>query len=133
MKIEALRGTEKLPFEVLVVEQEHNVDRLLDMADPDKNLILKLGVVGIDVDSTVKEMIPDLRQASGVIVVARASGSREAETSLAVVDVIHALDGTVVIGMESLRLALDRLKPDSPVVLQIERDGRLMYLTLPAD
>jgi serine protease Do len=133
MKIEVLRGTEKLLFEVLVVEQEHNVDRLLDMADPEKNLIVKLGVLGVDVDSTVKQVISDLRQPSGVIVVARASGSREAETSLAVGDVIHALNGTIVIGIEFLRLALDRLKPDSPVVLQIERDGRLMYLTLQVD
>jgi serine protease Do len=42
-------------------------------------------------------------------------------------DVIHALNGTPVTSLEGLRSALDALKPDSSVVLQIERDGKLMY------
>jgi S1-C subfamily serine protease len=32
--------------------------------------------------------------------------------------------------LEALRQAVDQLKPLDPVVLQIEREGKLMYLTL---
>jgi S1-C subfamily serine protease len=33
-----------------------------------------------------------------------------------------------VAGLEELRAVLDGLKPDDPVVLQLERDGELLYL-----
>ena len=34
---------------------------------------------------------------------------------------------------ECLRSGLDQLKPHSPVVLQIERDGKLMYVEFQLD
>ena len=44
-------------------------------------------------------------------------------------DVIHALNGVTVIGLDFLTSQLDAIKPDNPVVLQIERDGSMMYTT----
>jgi S1-C subfamily serine protease len=32
--------------------------------------------------------------------------------------------------LDALRQALDQLKPLDPLVLQVERDGKLMFLTL---
>lgn len=129
MKIGVLRGSTSLQFEVPVVEQPHKVDRLLDLANPEKNLVAKLGILGIDVNKNDADLLPDLREASGVIVVARAVASGSAETSLATGDVIHAVNGVTVLSLEFLRSELERIKPDHPVALQIEREGRLMYLS----
>ena len=50
MTLEVLRGTEKITLHVPVLSQKHNVDRLLDLVDPQKNLVPKIGVLAIDVD-----------------------------------------------------------------------------------
>jgi serine protease Do len=128
--IEVLRGAQTLSLEVPVVEQPHKVDELTDLVDPEKNLVQQLGILGLQIDARIAQMLPDLREPSGVIVVARAADSGWAENSLTTGDVIHALNGSLVTSLEGLRSALRDLKPDSPVVLQIERDERLTYLTL---
>ncbi len=129
VKIVVLRGVEQLELQVLVTQRPHNVDRLTDLIDPGKALVRKLGILGIQIDRKIAQMLPDLRQASGVIVAAKAADFGGAENSLAIGDVIHALNGTPVISLDFLRSALDRIKPDSPVALQIEREGRLMFTT----
>lgn len=64
-----------------------------------------------------------------MIVAAKVAGFSGGENSLAVGDVIHAVNGMTVISLDFLRSALDSLKPDSPIVLQVERDGVLTYIT----
>ena len=43
IKLGVLRGSEKLSFDVLVVELPHEFDRLADLVNPDKSLVSKLG------------------------------------------------------------------------------------------
>jgi serine protease Do len=132
-KVELLRGSEKIMLDVPVVDRPHKVDRLADMVDPEKNYIEPLGVLGIEVNASLSEIMPDLREPSGVIVIARAAGSRATENSLTSADVIHEVNGLPIITLDGLRSALAQLKPETPAVLQIERAQRMMYLTLPRD
>jgi hypothetical protein len=44
--------------------------------------------------------------------------------------VIYAINNTPVIDVATLRKQLDQLKDTDAVVLQVERDGRLVYVTL---
>ena len=83
----------------------------------------------LELRSTSKnvEMFSGLRIPSGVIVAAKAADSK-VDVSLASGDVIHAINGAPVDTIESLRSALDRLKPNAAVVLQIEREGKLMFI-----
>jgi S1-C subfamily serine protease len=133
MKVGVLRGSNSLAFDVPVVEAPHKVDRLLDLANPERYLVEKLGILGIDVNKSDVDLLPELREASGVIVVARAAALGNSETSLATGDVIHAVNGVTVISLEFLRSELERIKADHPVALQIEREGRLMYLSFQLD
>jgi type II secretory pathway component PulC len=50
--------------------------------------------------------------------------------SLQLGDVICALNNTAITDVATLRKQLDGLKDTDAVVLQVERDGRLMYVTL---
>jgi serine protease Do len=133
LKVEVLRGSERMSFEVPVIQREHNVDLLAGLVDPEKNLVNKLAILGIEIDKRISALMPGLREPSGVIVAARLAGLGTDESSLAVGDVIHALNGTAVISLDSLRSYLAAIKPDSPVVLQIERDGSMMYATFRMD
>ncbi|HEY9500228.1 MAG TPA: PDZ domain-containing protein, partial [Pyrinomonadaceae bacterium] len=132
IKVEVLRGSQKLSFDLPVVEPPHEFDHLVDLVDPDKGLVPKLGVVGVDVSSKVATMFPSLRVPSGVIVVAKSAESN-IDTALVAGDVIHSINGAAVTSLEGLRTSLGQLKSASPIVLQIERDGKLMYLSFELD
>jgi serine protease Do len=132
IKLSVLRGTEKLSFDILVVELPHDVDRLADLADPNKSLVSKLGIVGVEIDPKLAATLPGLRVSSGVIVAARPADP-SVDTSLTAGDVIHAINGVEVDTMAALRSALDRLASNTSVVLQIERDGRLMFVSFELD
>jgi serine protease Do len=133
MKVQVLRGGEKMEMEAAVTEHEHSVDLLAGLVDPQKNLISKLGILGIEINTKTAQMLPGLREASGVIVAARVAGFSGEENSLAVGDVIHAINGMTVIDLDFLRSTLEAIKPNSPVALHIEREGILMYTAFRMD
>jgi len=133
VKMEILRGTEKMFFEVKVIEQQDERDRLFDIADLEKNMVRKLGIVGINVDERVLQFLSGLRVESGVVVAAKMTGGEGVGNPLATGDIIHALNGVAVSDLHSLSTALCRLKPGSFVALQVEREEILTYLAFQLD
>jgi serine protease Do len=129
VKLGVMRGKERLAFDIPVSERKHDVDRLVDMADPGKNMVQRIGILGVEIDSKIAAMLPDLRVPSGVIVAARAAGPAGAVNSLLTGDVIHALNGSPITSLLGLRSGLENLKPESSVVLQLERGGGLMFVS----
>ena len=132
VRLGVLRGSEKRSFDVLLVEPPHDVDQLAGLADPIKNLVSKLGIVGVEIDSRLAPSLAGLRIASGVIVVAK-SANPIVEVSLSTGDVIHAINDAPVETLQGLRSSLDHLNADAPAVLQIEREGKLMYIAFRVD
>jgi serine protease Do len=130
VKMEVLRGSQKVSFELAVLQPEHQMDRLLDLANPEKNLVRRLGIIGIEINDQISKALPDLRMPSGVIVVARTIEAGAADNALATGDVIHSVNGATISTLDDLRVKLDTLKPYSPLVLQIERDSKLLYMAL---
>jgi len=128
--LEILRGDQKLTFEVEVIERDDDPMRFADLVNPEKNIIARLGILGVEINQKVVQMLPDLRKKYGVLVAARAAGSAYMGAGLEPGDVIYAMNGVPVTTVVALRQALDRLKPEDPTVLQIEREGKLMYLDL---
>jgi serine protease Do len=127
MKVSVLRGTDNIVFEVPVLAQKHDVDRLLDMVDPQKNLVRKIGVLAIDLDDRVLGILPDLRIKSGVAVVGNTAYSRAVDARLRPGDVIHAINSKPVLSLEDLRKELSALHAGAAVVLQIERSDGMDY------
>ena len=64
----------------------------------------------------------------GVVVAARAAGSDGSEVDLRPGDVIYAMNNQPTATVAALQTALAQLKSGDPVVLQLERDGQLLYL-----
>ena len=129
IKLGVLRDSQKLAFDVPVVELPHDLDRLADLINSDKSLVSKLGIVGLEIDPKIAAMFPSLRVTSGVIVAARAADAA-IEPSLNSGDVIHAINDTPVQTVDGLRSALDHVGPNSSVVIQIEREGKLMFVVI---
>jgi serine protease Do len=125
--LEVLRGQERLAFDVPVIEHTDNMDQITALADPEKNVVRTLGILGIEVDKKVAEMAPELRDPFGIIVAARSTGAGS-EIPLNTGDVIRTLNGQPMTTLDRLRTALAALKAGAPVVLQIQREDRLLYV-----
>jgi serine protease Do len=128
MTLNVMRGTEKITFHVPVLTQKHDVDRLLDMVDPKKNLISKLGVLAIDVNDQVLAMLPELRIKSGAVVVANTAYSRGVDVGLHAGDVIHAINTRPILSLADLQREIATLEAGSAVVLQVERSDGMDYV-----
>jgi serine protease Do len=127
IKLGVLRGTEKRSFDVVLVERPHDVDQVALLADPVKNLVSKLGIVAVEIDPQIAASLTGLRIDSGVVVAAK-SADPNVDVSLSTGDIIHAINGSPVSTLEGLRSTLDHLSANTPVVLQIEREGKLMFI-----
>lgn len=129
--MEILRGNDRRTVTVKVGGRRRHPDRFASMVRPEENLVLQLGILGIDLDSELAKMFSGLRRTRGVIVAARAV---EATTwdgeGLMPGDVIYSVNRLDVAGLTALKAAIARYYPGDPIVLQVERQGRLRYVTL---
>ena len=128
-KVEVLRGADRLHLDIPLVERPHKADSLADVADPEKDLIGPLGILGVELNPGLAQSLPDVRIPTGVIVAARTLGTGAEDVPLQTGDVIHALNGTSVTDLAGLRDALAKLKPGDPVALQVERYAQLIYVS----
>jgi serine protease Do len=126
--LEVQRQQAHLSFDVPMVQSEHEMDQVTALADPAKNLVRALGIVGMEIDKKIAAMLPDLRGPYGIVVAARtADGS--SEVALETGDIIRALNGEPTKTMDQLRDALAKLPPGASAALQIQREERLMFVT----
>ncbi len=130
--IEVLRDTEKLETKVKVAERDDDPFRFLDLVKPEANKVSRLGIVGVAITKDLGAALPDTRMPYGIIVAARTGESDYSGDSggLKLGDIIYSANNVPMSTLDALRKALDGLKAADPLVLQIERDGKLMYLTL---
>jgi len=129
LKVEILRGEEKKILYIPAIEHRDQMDQLFDAADPERNLVPRLGILAIDLTSALRSQVSPLRIPSGVIVLGRAADLILPDTGLQTGDVIHALNTTPVTDMATLLAAVLSLKTGDPVVIQVERSDGLTYLS----
>lgn len=128
------RGAERFELPVIAEKQSgEELDTLADAVDPVKNIVPELGIVGLDINKAVLELLPDLRRPSGVVVAARQANAPYSGPPLQTGDAIYAVNRQVVGNVAQLRHLLDGIKSGEPAVLLIEREGHLMYLPLALD
>ena len=127
IKLGILRGSTKLNLIVPVVEVQNDLDSLATVVQSNQSPVSQLGVVVIDLDPAVAKKFPTMRIGSGVLVAARAIESN-VDVPLEAGDVIHTVNGASVKTGDELRSALNHTSQNSPVVLQIERSGKLMFI-----
>jgi serine protease Do len=130
--LDVLRGNLRLGFDVALMEPPKDMDQIAALADPEKNLVPALGILAIEIDKKIADLAPELRDPFGIIVAARAAGAT-AEVPLTAGDVIRTLNGEPMTTLDRLRNALKALPPDAAVVLQIQRDQKLMYVAFTLD
>jgi S1-C subfamily serine protease len=97
---------------VPIIERLEDPDRFAGLVTPERNLIPRLGVLGIEIDADLLRLLPALRGKDGVVV---------------------AVNGVSVRGLTELRQAVNALKKGDALVLQVERDGQLRFVGMEVD
>ena len=128
------RGTNELDVPVVTEEQSGGeLDSLADMVDPVKNVVTELGIVGLDINKAVQDLMPELRRPEGVVVAARKTNAPYSGPLLQTGDVIYEINRQVVNGVAGLRHSLSQMKSGQSIVLLVERSGHLLYVPLQLD
>jgi C-terminal processing protease CtpA/Prc len=129
VKLVVRRGATEQSVDVAPVEERSELDSVSAMADPEKNLVADLGILGVEVNPQIAAAAKGLRDAYGVIVVARTTGATS-EVPLLPRDVIRTLNNRPIASLQGLRDAVRALAAGSAVTLQVQREGRLMFVSL---
>jgi serine protease Do len=129
VKLDILRASEKKTLYIPAIEHRDHMDELLDAVSPDNSLIPHLGVLAMDLTSDLSARLGSLRISSGVVVIGRAADLIMPDSGLQAGDIIHQLNTTRIDTVQTLRDTVGPLKSGDAVVLQIEREGGLMYLS----
>lgn len=132
VQLVVLRGEAQVSISVKPGEVRSEFEEISANADPVKNLVAGLGIVGMEIDPKMAAEATGLRDPYGIIVIARAAG---AITDVPVMprDIIRSINNRRVPTLDALRDAVRSLTPGTPVVMQIQRDGRLMYVSFTFD
>jgi len=128
VQLVVLRAGAEQRLSIKPVEERSEFDSVSAMADPIKNLVPELGILGVEIEPRIAASAKGLRDPYGVIVVARAAGAG-GEVPLLPRDVIRSVNNRPISTLLVLRDAVKSVKPGSPVTLQVQREGRLMYLS----
>ena len=129
VEIKVLRGSEELTVRVTVLEREGDPEQLARMVSRQQNAIARLGILGISLNPKVAEIMPPLRRSTGVVVAGRLADGPYWSSLFQPGDVIYRVNQKPTTGLRELRAVLAELREDTPVVVQIERLGRLMFVT----
>lgn len=130
--VDVLRGKNRLSFDVPVAQPLRDSDQVAALADPEKNLVPALGILGVEIDQRIAAMVPDLRDPFGIFVAARATGA-SVEVPLLTGDVIRTFNGQPMTTLDRLRSALKSLTPGAAVALQIQREQKLLFVAFVMD
>jgi serine protease Do len=127
------RGDEVLSFTLTVIERPDDPQRFADMVDPEKNIVPQLGILVIPVDDKIKELLPGLRHGYGLVIAADTGDAPYSGETLRVGDVIYEVNQVPAVSIRAVTSTLAMLKAGDPVVVEVERGGSLMYVTLELD
>lgn len=116
-----------------VQEQSNPWDPLAGMASPEKNLVPRLGILCIEIDQQVAQLMPELRRQYGLIVVAKSPEGQAQFIDLQPGDIIHAINNLSVASLTRFQNTVQELKAGDAVVLQVERDQRFRYVAFPME
>jgi serine protease Do len=133
VSLEVSRSGASLRFDVPVLENsdEESDDPINSILD-ESSRVAELGVMGIPVNERPRSDASRRRSKSGVVVVAKLDHTQQ-RTDLAMDDLIRSVNGRPVSTVKELRSEIEKYKSGESVVLQIERNGRLMYVSFEMD
>lgn len=133
VELEVVRAGNSQKISVAVLERPEDPDRLLTMLDGEASRIRKLGILAVDLDEKTIPLFPALRTYTGVVVAGITADLAAAEIHLAPGDIIHKVGRTMILNRAALLEELKNKEHGQVVALQVERQGKLVYVLVEID
>ena len=95
---------------VEIIERQAYQEMLTTMVTPDRNLVPQLGILGIDLNPQLQNMLGETRYPNGIVVAARSKSGQMWEQSLQPGDIIYSVNGSKVESLEQLRSTVSSIK-----------------------
>jgi serine protease Do len=122
------RGDSRVSVNVEVKEQSTPWDPLADLVSPEKNLVPRLGILCIELDQQLSDLLPDLRRQYGLIVAAKSPQGQGQWIDLQPGDIIHAVNNLPMASLATFQEQIEQFHRGDAVALQIERDGHFQFV-----
>ena len=130
--VEVSRAGQQQTFQVSPIIDEGDPLPLAAHVNEGKNLVRRLEILAISLTRNVERIVGPTRYPHGVVVAARSSTLHISSSTLQARDIIYQVNGQDVDSVEKLREILKDIPGGAPLVLQIERDNKLVYVPLGA-
>ncbi len=131
VSVEISRNGKKFTKKIKVIERLEPDHRFFEMISSKKNLVARLGVLCLDLDSNTSQMLPSTpRRSEGVIVAAIAVSHTPFGEQFFPGDIIYSVNDKAAKSLKKLRSIIREIDYGARVVLQVERNGELRYLML---
>jgi serine protease Do len=128
VSIEALRGDVRFTARVAVAERDDDAGRLADLVAL-LSPVRTLGITALDLSPRVARLLRSVRRQRGAVVATVSSSAPFSQQGrLRPGDVIYALNAKPVGSVAELNTVAETIKPGAPAVIQIEREGTLLFL-----
>jgi serine protease Do len=102
--VEVLRGGGgKRSYQVSVTELRTQPHQLIEMVDPQNNLIPKLGILAIELNEIILQIFPNLRRHTGAVVASGTSDNPYWKERFQPGDVIYSINGKAITNLLDLR------------------------------
>jgi serine protease Do len=133
MKVDLLRGAKELSVFVPVTVHHESIDDLTDVPNLQRTLIPELNIFVTDIDETLRPLLRGYHDDSGIVVLGESGNPNALDTGAQPGDILRALNRTPLQSVSQLRATIRKLKSGDPVVLQVEREGKLQYIAFEMD
>jgi serine protease Do len=132
--LQILRGAEMLEKKVVVLARSNSPERFASWVNERQHLVSRLSVLALPIDASTAELLAGApRRPYGILVARLAMTTNGPSGELLPGDIIYEVDRKPVSTLRELRAAVDLQKDGEPIVLQVERAGRIRYVEMRLD
>lgn len=124
-----LDGQTNRNVDITVSESKKQAASLFDPAKADQYIIPRLGVLALPIDAEIAKSLDSQRETGGLVVIAKTIGASAQSIGLEVGDILYFANRTKLDSVDMLKTFMMNLKPGDPVVLQVERNSQLNFVS----
>ncbi len=132
--LQILRGAETLAKKAVVLTRSNNLERFASQVNDRQHLVPRLSILALPIDVLIPALLPGPpRRSYGVLVARLAVTTNGPSGDLLPGDIIYTVSGKTVSTLPELRAVIELQKDGEPLVLQVERAGRIRYVEMRMD